>query len=477
MSLISNDEKLLHALFEGGVSGDEFDALQERLRNEPELRALYLKCATLDHLLSERYGGAQPVASPAVVDLKVRHHRRWTTVLAVAAALTAIAAVIAMMGPWRERPTMIQFGANAHANVEHVQSRGSKSELFAGSRLTLDRGSIELAFRSGVTGFIEGPAVLVGAGSKTVHLEQGRALFRVPPGAEGFICSTPTLVVEDLGTEFGVVVRSGQDDIVQVITGEVRLSPADQPSQTRIVRGGERVAYHQGGFTLSPREISFARTFSAEVVAFDDTFGDATKSGLLDGRVPSQGPSAWRVTRGAPQVEAGVGHLSTNGESSAAFADLPERLLNDRDHILLMTVEIAEDQAAGFHSEGWSGVSLYASDQERIFVGDPAGASDSWAIHPFGGELVTAAPTIAGKSTVTLRYDFRTGLAELFDGVSAQGAPVASEWIAPGLSFNAIRIANGAYGDTDYEIAPPDSVRGNLALKRLKVSVLRDQKN
>ena len=67
-------------------------------------------------------------------------------------------------------------------------------------------------------------------------------------------------------------------------------------------------------------------------------------------------------------------------------------------------------------------------------------------------------PPLQGKRTVSLRYDYRTGLAELFEGLHCAGQPLASEWIPAGLKFDRLRIGNGEGGD--------------LAVRRLEVRVL-----
>ena len=62
---------------------------------------------------------------------------------------------------------------------------------------------------------------------------------------------------------------------------------------------------------------------------------------------------------------------------------------------------------------------------------------------------------------MTLRYDYRSGLAELFEGWSCQGQAFAAEWIPAGLKFDRLRVANGEGGD--------------IALRRLEVRILTSE--
>ena len=171
------------------------------------------------------------------------------------------------------------------------------------------------------------------------------------------------------------------------------------------------------------------------------------------------------------------GMIDTRGElRNAAFAPLALPRLDDSTHVFLMTVE-----AEGPGDEGWAGVSLYTGDEERIFVGDPNGPNGDWALHPAGSQAINACPLLAGKSTVTLRYDYRTGLAELFEGSETTGPPLASQWIAPGLSFDRLRIANGSQLDAVLDARSKEEpaghldesrVRSNIAIRSIRATVL-----
>jgi len=138
------------------------------------------------------------------------------------------------------------------------------ASLSAGQKLFLKQGLAEIAFESGVTVVLEGPAELMlgnaEGGMRKVEsptsdippspfpiphsnnacaLSLGKLVARVPPQARGFTVQTPTMTVVDLGTEFGVAVKpiaasppvsSLQPSVsstteVHVLLGEVRVIP------------------------------------------------------------------------------------------------------------------------------------------------------------------------------------------------------------------------------------------------------------
>src|SRR5690606_354930 len=64
-----SDHQLVMAAFEGELGSAEFEALQRRLKEEPELLALYREHALLHHSLTEEFEGRQSLGEgiPSVV--------------------------------------------------------------------------------------------------------------------------------------------------------------------------------------------------------------------------------------------------------------------------------------------------------------------------------------------------------------------------------------------------------------------------
>jgi hypothetical protein len=104
---------------------------------------------------------------------------------------------------------------------------------FAGGRLAIGGGAVELALRNGVVIVFEGPGELDLVDDMTAVLHRGRVVVRMPKGTDGFRLRTPTADVLDLGTEFAVSVGSGSETDVQVYDGAVIASSGSRPEAAR----------------------------------------------------------------------------------------------------------------------------------------------------------------------------------------------------------------------------------------------------
>ena len=354
--------------------------------------------------------------------------------------------------------TAINLGPDTSAQVVHADGSLPPSELHEGSVLTIERGTVELTLQSGVQALVEGPAQVVGEGENSLELRSGRAWFDVPSTAIGFTCSTPEFEIVDLGTRFGVLAEEGQNPSVHVFSGKVRVTPIGQVELARELTTGQGLTWTAGQLEPATETPSFLPSHPRHLIVLKDDFNESDGTSM-NGKNPDHGAGPWEVASGDPVIIDQM--LDTSGSAKALFAPLGFPRLDDLNHVLLLTVVTGNPDTQLFHSEGWAGISLFTGDQERLFIGDPgSGGRDQggWAIHPVGGQTVAPSPPLTGKQTVTLRYDYRTGLAELFAGADASSKALASEWIAPGLQFDRLRIANDEGGD--------------IAVKSLSVSIL-----
>ena len=95
------------------------------------------------------------------------------------------------------------------------------SGLLAGDRFYLKHGLAEINFARGAVVVLEGPAHFRIDGGNNCGLEQGKLVARVETReAKGFAVRTPTSLITDLGTEFGVAVH-GQETSLTVLRGAV----------------------------------------------------------------------------------------------------------------------------------------------------------------------------------------------------------------------------------------------------------------
>ena len=453
-----NDLEFILAALDRSITEEEFEELESRLAHEPGLRKLYLKHCQLQHALTEEFEGVHglPDRFRALDQAPVPRRVVFGTVLAAAAIVMAMgvaAFFITVKGPGPR--AAVSFGPLAAGELGQGRVGRTDTEMEIGSQLTLERGTAEITLASGVRTLVEGPAIIKITDRNSVALPSGRAWFDVPRGAEGFICETESLVVKDLGTRFGVSAEEEGHCEVFVEWGRVQAWPLKRPEEAIELRTGDRRTWNGARFIESEEKVEFVSDHPRIDLIFQDLFNESDGTPLHD-KLPTVGLGSWQVEKGMPRLVDQL--VDTSGGQVEAFASLPGDVLNDRDHILLVSLEVDEPDSRRFHSEGWAGISLFTGTEERIFFGDPFGPGVSWALHPFGSDAVMPSPPLQGKRTVSLRYDYRTGLAELFEGLHCAGQPLASEWIPAGLKFDRLRIGNGEGGD--------------LAVRRLEVRVL-----
>ena len=453
------DEELIQSAFDRTMSETQFEQFEARLHDEPELRALYMEYARMHHALVEEHEDHSfaPTKLRSLRDPEAPR-RSWTqSILSAAAILVLLLGVAHFIGIKPAPPrTAVIFGPETNGQILNGPDKGDPDALVPGSRLVLAHGSAELTLPSGVRAVIEGPANLESLGKNEVRMDAGRGWFHVPPGAEGFTCHSGALRIIDLGTEFGVIANPDGRRDVHVFEGRVRVQTDGQLAASRDLHAGESITWNGGTFANTPPSPSFVTTLPHRRLVFYDDFSEADDT-PLHGKSPDLGAGPWDVTLGDPRIHNEM--IDTSGAGKRAFAPIDCRL-DDINHILLVTIETDNPDARTFHSEGWAGVSLFTGGQEHVFVGDPFGPGSTWAIQPLGGQAATPTPPLRGKRAVTLRYDYRTGLAELFEGTDTRGHAVASEWISPRVAFDRIRIGNDEGGD--------------IALRRLSVSVLAE---
>ena len=174
----------------------------------------------------------------------------WRPLAALAACLATVLAVLLMMKP-------VQRAIASSTNREQLavavlvdDVRWSASQvdvpqtggLVGVGDLRFDSGRLTLAFLSGVSVHIQGPADIYLQDSERIICRRGNVRTHVNEGAEGFTIETPGGAVVDLGTEFGVNVEDGGKTQVTVYQGQAELallSSDGSPSRTRLLSAQE----------------------------------------------------------------------------------------------------------------------------------------------------------------------------------------------------------------------------------------------
>jgi hypothetical protein len=96
--------------------------------------------------------------------------------------------------------------------------------LYQNVDAALSAGLVEIAFASGASAVVEGPARFRLDSENSVEIAAGKLSAVVPRRATGFKVTTPLAEVVDLGTEFGVSVGAAGTTDVEVFSGRVHVS-------------------------------------------------------------------------------------------------------------------------------------------------------------------------------------------------------------------------------------------------------------
>ena len=208
------------------------------------------------------------------------------------------------------------------------------SRLLSGQRLNLESGLIELHFKTGVRVVVAGPAELV-LGGQDQGLEQpniagflklGRLVAHVPASAVGFTIQTPTAIVTDLGTQFGVNVDAHGKMNLGVLNGSIEWAPLGTTHRSRVTAGQEVLVNATGDQVK--KHGAFTGQFVAQVEQQLNT--DFNKNDTHADRVVEFARS--NKGRNYPVISAGVkagAKLFSDREyrlDDAAFQEFPEPL-------------------------------------------------------------------------------------------------------------------------------------------------------
>jgi hypothetical protein len=303
---------------------------------------------------------------------KARRRVRWA--LAAAAAALVAAGVYQAFRP-RPQPD-VRPDPPAAGGVEiatAIQLDGVQWEADGGEplreggvvrsgRLRFHQGRLTLAFFSGASLTVEGPADLDLLSASRVYCRQGRLRARVPPGAEGFTVVAPGYEVLDLGTEFGLNLEPGGKSQVMVFEGEAAVSLLGKDGRSvrgALLNGGRQSVEVDpdagriqevpaqpdafiplGRFVPAPLELDAGY---AAAVRAAKPWGYWRFESLEDGRVPNEvagGPAL--IALGGVALE-----RSPGGNRWARFR------LDDHTQAFLMDGEWSPPRTRGYAIEVW----------------------------------------------------------------------------------------------------------------------------
>lgn len=272
--------ELAAAAMDGAADENQLRALTELLRASPAARDEYLTLADLHATLTTELATAPSAQESTEPKQPTLPRRRWMPVAAAASLAACLLIAVTWFGPDEVEVRPDSFATMAQA----TQAVWTSGQLETGNRigpvtLQLRSGLVRLEFDSGVEVTLEGPAVFQLFDIAKTELKSGLLTATVPPGAEGFRVDTPSAQVIDLGTSFGIDLRSDGFSNVSVFDGEVEVAPLDSrernTTERLLLSEGESVrigtGYEIEDIAFDPKPFEKMWPFASGIVGSTDT--------------------------------------------------------------------------------------------------------------------------------------------------------------------------------------------------------------
>ena len=229
----TQEREQFRRLADGSLTGEEFAAIEQRLLSDASFRQRYIFAMNVEAGLYEAFN------FPGTFSVEATRKKTPVGLFAMTAScliglagfsgwiLFALTRAAPNPEPLISQTTDLKPVAII-TRVEPIAG-GKVTSLRPGTRLKpgsliVADGQAQLEFLNGVQINLEGPAELRIRSDSMATLVSGKAAVRVPPGARGFVLSTPNAAIVDLGTEFAVSIGARGESEVHVVEGDVDVS-------------------------------------------------------------------------------------------------------------------------------------------------------------------------------------------------------------------------------------------------------------
>jgi hypothetical protein len=244
-------DELVQRLLDDQIQPDEMKRLQETMLKDPRVQDYYIDsiftCTVMRRCSQEAAEWSESdlaqVLSGGGRQRNAKHGGRHLYLIAAALMLGAI--IFASLSLFRHRDPGPAIGTLADAY--EAQWRGSHprpGELLYAGAYDLREGVAKMDLGHGASLLLEAPCQVELKSTNEVSLREGTLTSLVPSQARGFRVRTPTALITDLGTEFGVIAHSDGSTEAHVLKGHINiaLDPNRSGRSTSLVVNENRAA-------------------------------------------------------------------------------------------------------------------------------------------------------------------------------------------------------------------------------------------
>ncbi len=303
-----NMDELLQRLLDDQIQPEEMERLQKAMRADSRVRDYYvdsmLACAVIrrssqatgelseSDLIQALSGDGNKGGSKRILQ-----HPYWIAAVLILGVL--ILASLSIFQYMNRGPAIGRL-----AGAYEAQWRGSRphpgQSLYAGS-YNLREGVAKMELDQGASLLLEAPCQIELTVDGEMALRSGRLVVDVSAQAKGFRVRTPTALITDLGTEFGVITYSDGSTEAHVLKG--RISVALNPNRSSrpkslIVNEGQATTVDAAGQTIRGGLAARAGLFLLQLPPSNMPTNPAGRLNLADIVGGGSGRGAGKLVRG-----------------------------------------------------------------------------------------------------------------------------------------------------------------------------------
>ncbi|MBN2181490.1 MAG: FecR domain-containing protein [Sedimentisphaerales bacterium] len=285
-------DELLQRMLDDQIQPEEMERLQKAMREDPNVRDYYvdsmLVCAVIrrssqvtgelseSDLIQALSSGENQGGSKRIV-------RHLYSIAAILILGILVLSFLSLFQHWFQGPAIGRL-----TGTYEVQWRGSRPSpgepLYIGS-YNLREGVAKMELNEGTSLLLEAPCRVELTSVDEVVLKSGRLVAVVSSQTKDFRVRTPTALITDMGTEFGVIAHSDGSTEAHVLKGRisVALDPnkSDRPTSL-IVNEGQATLVDATGGTIQSGLAAQADLFLLQLPLSSQPVGPSGRLNLAD---------------------------------------------------------------------------------------------------------------------------------------------------------------------------------------------------